>query len=281
MPLPMFRESQPKPTKSLHVLGIASGKGGVGKSTVTVNLARALKSLGYKVGVLDADIYGPSLKKMLPEDRMVGLKDQKFIPALASGISLMSLAYFRQEDEAAIIRAPVANSLIQRFLKEVDWGELDVLLIDFPPGTGDVQLTLSQQANLSGALLVTTPQEISIMDVKKSIHMFQQVSIPIIGILENMSFYQRGEEKIALFGREGGKRLAHLTGYPFLGEIPVEPGISECSDRGASLFEHYPQSLSAQLFLEKAQLIIQHLEELRSIQQSCLQEFNLIWKEMH
>ena len=164
-----------KPTNNIkHVVAIAAGKGGVGKSTVTVNLALALQSLGKRVGILDADIYGPSVRKMLPEEQPPAQQGNQLIPATChGGIRMMSMAYFRTEKEAAAVRAPVATGIIKQFLQTIVWGELDYLLIDFPPGTGDIQLTLSQQAHLVGALMVTTPQEVALLDVRKAMHLFE------------------------------------------------------------------------------------------------------------
>lgn len=207
MPLKMFPKDDPKPQSPIkHTIAIAAGKGGVGKSTVTVNLALALTHLGYSVGVMDTDIYGPSIRKMLPEDRLPIQKGNTIIPAVCNGIKMISMAYFRKEHEASAVRAPIANGVISQFIENVAWGPLDYLLIDFPPGTGDIQLTLSQKASLSGAIMITTPQEVSVMDVRKAINLFSQVKVPIIGIIENMSYYQAPatQEKIYLFGKGGG-----------------------------------------------------------------------------
>ena len=226
MPLKMYTPHEGSTASSTRsVIAIAAGKGGVGKSTVTVNLGLALKQLGYKVGIMDTDIYGPSVRKMLPEDRMPLQRGSVIIPALCDGIKMISMAYFRKEHEAAVVRAPIANGIISQFIKNVDWGTLDYLLIDFPPGTGDVQLTLSQQANLTGALMVTTPQEVAVMDVRKAMHMFAQVKVPLIGVVENMSYYRHPKdgEIVHLFGQGGGERLARESGIPFLGAIPIDP----------------------------------------------------------
>jgi ATP-binding protein involved in chromosome partitioning len=222
MPLPLYQDqNQPSGLNPLAnvqtIVAIAAGKGGVGKSSVTVNLGLALQAQGYQVGIMDTDIYGPSIRKMMPEDRLPLQKGTLIQPALCRGIKMISMAYFRKEDEAAAVRAPIANSLISHFIKNVQWGPLDFLLMDFPPGTGDVQLTLGQQAHLSGALMVTTPQEVAVLDVRKAISLFQQIKVPIIGIVENMSYYQSSEqmEPVYLFGRGGGERLAKETGTPF------------------------------------------------------------------
>lgn len=241
MPLPMLKKEQSTDPleKIKYVIAIAAGKGGVGKSTVTVNLALALKKQGYAVGVLDADIYGPSIRRMLPEEVLPSQRGNFFSPAISKGIKLISMSYFRREHEAAAVRAPIANGLITQFLKNVDWGDLDFLLIDFPPGTGDIQLTLAQQAHLAGAVMVATPQEVALMDVRKAMNLFDQVKVPILGVVENMSFYSHpvSGEPIYLFGKQGGERLAKEGGVPFLGSIPVDSEISRCGDEGLSLFE--------------------------------------------
>jgi ATP-binding protein involved in chromosome partitioning len=254
MPLKMYSDSEQKtPSKKLNIIGIAAGKGGVGKSSVTANLALALKTLGYSVGVIDADIYGPSLRKMLPEETLPRQEGQTLYPARSSGIELISMAYFRRENEAAVVRAPIANNIIQQFLKQVAWGDLDYLLIDFPPGTGDVQLTLCQQANLTGALIVTTPQEVALLDVRKAIYMLEQVKVPILGIVENMSYYYHAKtgEKLYLFGEGGGARLADEFQVPFLGGIPIDPELCRCGDVGQSIFakDIEGKSPSAKAFL--------------------------------
>lgn len=286
MPLPIYepKKNQHPLSQIKYILAIAAGKGGVGKSTVTINLALALKEQGYRVGILDADIYGPSLRKMLPEDRLPTQKDQLIQPALCAGIKVISMAYFRREHESASVRAPIANGVITQFIKQVDWGELDFLLIDFPPGTGDVQLTLSQQANLTGALMVTTPQEVAILDVRKAMHLFEQVKVPIVGVVENMSYYQDPslKERVYLFGRGGGQRLATESGVPFLGEVPVDPLICECTDQGVSLFKKDASRsrLATQAFDQLAKEVAAHVHQMKTEANSCLSQFELIWKEM-
>lgn len=239
MPLPMYGDKNKKaPSQIKHTIAVASGKGGVGKSTVAVNLALALKNKGFKVGLMDTDVYGPSVRKMLPEDRMPVQKGDRIQPALSHGIRMISMAYFRQEHEAAVVRAPIANGIITQFIGQVDWGELDFLIIDFPPGTGDIQLTLAQQAKISGAIMVTTPQEIAVMDVKKSMDLFDQVQIPVIGVVENMcGFSPEGSaESFFPFGKGGGERLAREAGVPLLAIIPIDPLLCQKSDKGESIF---------------------------------------------
>ncbi|HEV8052427.1 MAG TPA: Mrp/NBP35 family ATP-binding protein, partial [Parachlamydiaceae bacterium] len=269
MSLKMFQtkpqERKPAP-KIAHVVAIAAGKGGVGKSTVTVNLALALKQAGYSVGIMDMDIYGPSVRRMLPEDTMPVQNGDKIIPAVCSGIRMISMAYFRKDNEAAAVRAPIANGLVGQFINQIEWGNLDFLLIDFPPGTGDIQLTLSQQANLCGAVMVTTPQEVAVMDVRRAFNLFEHVNVPVIGVVENMSYYtQPGTgEKAYLFGRGGGERLAQDIGVPFLGAIPIDAKICECCDKGISLFSDSHESDPAtQAFTNVAESFIAHVTALK------------------
>lgn len=228
MPLTIIHEKKPK-----HTLAIAAGKGGVGKSTVTTLLARSLHSLGYKVGVLDADLYGPSITKMLPVDQEAAREGELFYPALSQGIKVLSLGHFASD--ALNVRGPIAISLIKQFLHNTKWGDLDYLLIDFPPGTGDIQLTLSQQANISGAIMVTTPQEVAVLDVKKAMHLFDLVKVPILGIIENMSYYLTDTGPLFLMGKEGGKRLAQQEFLPLIAEIPIDPDLSQSGDTGEPL----------------------------------------------
>lgn len=279
MPLPLYQTQAPS-----SIIAIAAGKGGVGKSSVTVNLALALKAQGYTVGIMDTDLYGPSIRKMLPEDRLPSQQGDVIQPALCAGIKMISMAYFRKEGEATAIRAPIANSLISHFIKNVMWGQLDFLLIDFPPGTGDIQLTLSQQAHLTGAVMVTTPQEVALLDVRKAMHLFSQVHIPIIGIVENMSYYllPHTEEAVYLFGKGGGEKLARETGHPFLGMIPIDPLLSACGDKGESLFALDPsyQKPLTQAFMQLAKQLAAHVQALANEKDSVLSSIELVWKEM-
>jgi len=287
MSLKMFQPPEKQERRSTiratHIIAIAAGKGGVGKSSVTVNLAIALKRAGYAVGVMDADIYGPSIRRMLPENTMPSQKGETITPALSNGIRVISMAYFRQANEATAVRAPIANGVISQFIKNVDWGPLDFLLIDFPPGTGDIQLTLSQQANLTGALMVTTPQEVAIMDVRKAVHLFDQVNVPIIGIVENMSYFQSNtnQERHYLFGQGGGERLSSEIGVPFLGNIPIDPEICRCGDEGQPLsIQGADLSPAAQAFAQLAENFVAHVTALQRISSECLTSFDLPLKEM-
>jgi ATP-binding protein involved in chromosome partitioning len=297
MPLKMFPSEPAKPAKLAepafplnkiaHVIAIAAGKGGVGKSTVTANLALALRSAGYGVGVLDADLYGPSIRQMLPEKTLPmqksgqksGQEGSQILPAITKeGIQTISLAFFRKANESMAVRAPIANSVIMQFLKNIQWKSLDFLLIDFPPGTGDIQLTLSQHARLAGAVLVTTPQEVALMDVRKAAHLFAQTRVPLIGVLENMSYYQRdpSEEKIYLFGKGGGKRLAEELGAPFLGQIPIDPELCEYGDGGRSIFECSRNLPSKTAFEDFAKQFVAQA----TARQQAAAAIDLVWQEM-
>jgi ATP-binding protein involved in chromosome partitioning len=233
--------------------------------------------------LMDTDVYGPSVRKMLPEDRMPSQKGEWISPALCEGIKMISMAYFRKEGEAAVVRAPIANGIVTQFISNVQWGELDYLLIDFPPGTGDVQLTLSQKANLTGAVMVTTPQEVAMMDVRKAMNMFSLVKVPIVGVIENMSGYTHPgtDEKIYLFGKGGGERLAGERGVPFLGPIPIDPELSLRSDQGRSIFiQEEGVCPSAPAFLKIAKTVQSQVEAMDVLRKSCLNEFEIHWKEM-
>lgn len=287
MSLKMFKPETPIPKPPLsrisHTIAIAAGKGGVGKSSVTTNLAIALKRAGYSVGVMDTDIYGPSIRQMLPEEQPPTQTGDIIKPAISQGIRVISMAYFRHANEATAVRAPIANGVITQFIKNVDWGHLDFLLIDFPPGTGDIQLTLSQQANLTGAIMVTTPQEVALMDVRKAIHLFDQVNIPVIGIVENMSYYQpkNTTEKVYLFGKGGGERLAAEIGAPFLGGIPLDPEICQSGDEGRSLFTNEAvQTPAAEAFERLAKNFVAHVVTMKRLSNECMTSFDIKWMDM-
>lgn len=284
MPLPMYEDNNLKSANPIkNIIAIAAGKGGVGKSTVAVNLALAIRQKGFSVGLMDTDIYGPSVRKMLPEDRLPSQKDAIIIPALCQGIKMISMAYFRREEEASVVRAPIANQIVSQFIEKVEWGQLDYLFIDFPPGTGDIQLTLSQKAKLTGAVMVTTPQEVAVMDVRKAINMFFQVKVPIIGIVENMSgyYHPQTDELLYLFGKGGGEKLAHEAGVPFLGRIPIDPEISQKGDLGQSIFSggNTAKYSGAKAFLAISERLLTETAALNAEDQSAMKSFELIWKE--
>lgn len=252
-----------------NVIAIGSGKGGVGKSSVTVHLAIALAQTGAKVGILDADIYGPSIPAMLNlHDKPMGDAQGRAIPPEKYGIRAMSVGMLVGGDAPTIWRGPIASRLLQQFLGAVNWGELDYLLLDLPPGTGDVQLTLAQSAPLNGAVIVTTPQDVALRIARKGLKMFQQVNVPIIGLIENMSGFVCPScgTKHDLFGKDGGIRTAGELGVPFLGTIPIDPRVVEAGDAGMPLLLSHPESPASQAYIQiaknlAAQLSIKNLQE--------------------
>jgi ATP-binding protein involved in chromosome partitioning len=265
-----------------NIIAVAAGKGGVGKTSVAVNLALALKKMGRSVGILDADLYGPSVRRMLPEDRMPQQMEDHIIPALSQGLKSLSMAHLRSDKEATVVRAPIANRMINQFINEVDWRGLDDLIIDFPPGTGDIQLTMCQNLPLSGAVIVTTPQQVAIADVKKAIDMFEQVQVPIIGILENMSYYLHGDskEKVYIFGREGGKKLAREKGLPMLGQLPLDANFAQYCDEGKNIFIEQANGVLANAFSLLAKDVLGHLQAWKNDSVKKIGNFNLTWGEL-
>lgn len=239
MPLKMYGQnvSRNKLDKIRNIIGILGGKGGVGKSTVAVNLALAFTQRGQEVGILDADIYGPSISQLLGKVNLPIKEGSEILPARAKGITAISVAFFQAAQEAAIVRAPIANQIIDQFLGTIRWGKLDTLFIDFPPGTGDVQITLMQKAKLTGAVIVTTPQEVALLDVRKSVQMCHRMEVPILGVVENMSYFLHQQERYALFGEGGGKLLADECDAPLLGQIPIDAELSRAGDEGSSIFD--------------------------------------------
>jgi ATP-binding protein involved in chromosome partitioning len=239
-----------------NVIAVAAGKGGVGKSTVAVNIALALSKHGAKVGLLDADVFGPSIPTMLgaPEVPPSASKESRIIPAVHQGVKVISVGFFVDKDEAVVWRGPMVHRLLQQFLGDVDWGELDYLVCDLPPGTGDVQLSLSQLIPIAGAVMVTTPQEVAIVDVVKGIAMFEKVEIPILGIVENMSYYKCPAcgHHDEIFSHGGGKRLAQEVGATFFGEIPIDTRIRFGGDAGVPIVVAAPDSENAQRFMDLA-----------------------------
>src|SRR5579871_2781517 len=220
-----------------HLIAVGSGKGGVGKTTVSVNLAVGLASLGHKTGLMDADVYGPNVPLMMGINRTPTAHGERIQPLEQYGVRLMSMGFLNPGDKPLVWRGPMLHSVIQQFLRGVDWGELDYLVIDLPPGTGDVQLSLIQTAPLTGAVVVTTPSDVSLEDARKAIHMFQQVRVPLIGIVENMSYLEcpHCQERIDVFSHGGGKRTAETMNVPFLGELPLDPAVRIGGDSGSPI----------------------------------------------
>jgi len=242
-----------------HILAVASGKGGVGKSTVAVNLACALQHLGARVGLLDCDIYGPSIPLMMGTREHPTLSaDEKMVPPVSHGVKLMSIGFLVDDDQPVIWRGPMIMKTIQQFFSSVAWGELDFLLVDLPPGTGDAQLSLCQTVPLDGGVIVTTPQEASVGVVRKGIAMFEKVSVPITGIIENMSYFTAPNgERVDIFGHGGGRAEAERQKIAFLGEVPIYTEIREGGDRGLPVVVSKPDKPAGRAFLNIAQAVRQ------------------------
>lgn len=244
-----------------NVLAVASGKGGVGKSTVAANLALALQMYGMRVGLLDADIYGPSVPTMLG---IPGLVDQSTtpLPLERYGMKVMSIGFLVPPTQAVIWRGPMVDRALKQFLGDLDWGALDYLIIDLPPGTGDAQLTLTQNAPLTAAVIVTTPQDVSLIDARKGLEMFRQVRVPVLGIVENMSYFVGDDGKrYEIFRHGGGKKLAEDAKVPFLGEVPIDPRVAECGDAGDPIVHRHPDSPVANAYVQLAGTVMKELEQ--------------------
>ncbi|MGB7068922.1 MAG: Mrp/NBP35 family ATP-binding protein [Pyrinomonadaceae bacterium] len=228
-----------------NIIAVSSGKGGVGKSTVAVNLAVSLAKDGAKVGIMDADVYGPNVPMMLgtgydqPE-----VEDGKLVPIQAHGVKMISMAVLVPPDKPMILRGPMLHGVVRQFLSDVNWGELDYLIVDMPPGTGDVQLSLAQLVPVQGAVLVTTPQEVSLSDVRRAVKMFEQVAVPVLGVIENMSYFIAPDtgNRYEIFGRGGGQKLCDEYGLNFLGEVPMGMEVREGGDTGVPVVVSYPES---------------------------------------
>ncbi len=247
-----------------HVIAVASGKGGVGKSTTAANLALALDREGARVGLLDADIYGPSQGMMLgvAAGRRPQIKDEKlFVPIKAHGLVTMSMSFLVEQNTPMVWRGPMATGALQQLLMQSDWGALDYLIVDMPPGTGDIQLTLSQKVPVSGAVIVTTPQDIALLDARKGIEMFRKVDIPVLGVVENMSLYEcpKCGELSHLFGTGGGERVAAEFGVPLLGELPLATAIREQADGGNPTVAADPDGVNARLYRDAARYMAARL----------------------
>jgi ATP-binding protein involved in chromosome partitioning len=241
-----------------HILAVASGKGGVGKSTTACNLALGLAALGLRIGILDADVYGPSQPKLFGlrgKPRLIG--DRMLEPMERFGVKIMSIGFLVEEDLAMIWRGPMVISAITQMLREVAWGDLDVLVVDLPPGTGDAQLTMAQQTPLAGAGIVSTPQDIALIDAKRGIAMFQRVDVPLLGVIENMSGFccPNCKHITPIFGYGGARKEAERIAVPFLGEVPLDLHICETSDNGRPIVAVEPDSTHAKLFISMAHQI--------------------------
>ncbi|MBX3132240.1 MAG: Mrp/NBP35 family ATP-binding protein [Gemmatimonadaceae bacterium] len=244
-----------------RIIAVSSGKGGVGKSTVTTNLAISLAKQGYHVGLMDADIYGPNIPRMMGVDEAPPVVDDKIQPLVAHGVKVISLGFLIERDQPAIWRGPIVMKIITQFLRDVNWGRLDFLFVDMPPGTGDAQLSLVQATQVAGAIIVTTPQEVAVGDALRGAKMFQRVGVPVLGVVENMSYFESPEtgKPMAIFGTGGGKRLADELEVPLLGEVPLYPPVLEGADRGAPIVVSGPESTAARKLTEIAGRIVSAL----------------------
>jgi ATP-binding protein involved in chromosome partitioning len=249
-----------------HLVAVGSGKGGVGKTTVSVNLAIGLANLGRRVGLLDADVYGPNVPLMMGTQEPLRATQDRIQPLESYGVKLMSMGFINPGDKPLVWRGPMLHSAIQQFLRNVDWGELDYLVIDLPPGTGDVALSLIQTAPLSGAVVVTTPSDVSLEDARKAINMFAQVRVPVLGLVENMSYLiaPGSGERIDVFGHGGGARTAAQMNVPFLGELALDPQVRIGGDSGKPVASRNPADAHAAPFLKLAARIEERCLESQS-----------------
>ncbi len=247
-----------------NLVAVGSGKGGVGKTTVSVNLAISLARLGHAVGLMDADVYGPNVPLMMGINRTPMAYGDRIQPLEQYGVKLMSMGFLNPGDKPLVWRGPMLHSVIQQFLRGVDWGNLDYLLIDLPPGTGDVQLTLIQTAPITGAVVVTTPSDVSLEDARKAVHMFHQVKVPILGIVENMSYLvcPHCSERIDVFSHGGGKRTAEQMKVHFLGELPLNPDVRVGGDTGDPVSLRRNNDPAAEGFLQLARNLAARVAEL-------------------
>lgn len=264
-------EKKTTPQEAVQSIGcmiaIASGKGGVGKSSTTINLAVALARLGLRVGLLDADIHGPSIPHMLGLEGQVEVVNHKLIPMTAWGVHAMSIGMLVQKDQAMIWRGPMVMGAVKQLISDVLWGELDILLIDTPPGTGDIQLTLAQSILLDGAIIVSTPQDIALLDARRAISLFQKVKVPILGIIENMSYFRcpHCQEKTYIFGEGGAKQEAQKLDLPLLGEIPIFPSIRTGGDNGTPVAAMDTETEGMSVYYEIATSLIPTINRIRNL----------------
>jgi ATP-binding protein involved in chromosome partitioning len=257
-----------------NIVAVGAGKGGVGKSTTAVNLALALQATGARVGLMDTDVYGPNIPQMLGAKEPPQVSGEKrMIPPEAYGLKVISMGMLVPPDQPVIWRGPMLHGAVQQFMRDVEWGELDYLVVDLPPGTGDVALSMAQSVPLAGAVVVTTPQGVSVSDVRKAVGMYRQLNIPVLGVVENMSHFVCGHcgERTEIFGRGGGQQIANDMSLPFLGQVPIDTRVREGGDEGRPILAVAPESPAAQAFAEvagkvAAQISIQAMRVLRVIQ---------------
>jgi len=266
----------------LNTIAVASGKGGVGKSTVAVNLALSLAKEGYDVGLIDTDIYGPSVPTMLGlEGEKPRVSDKrKIIPLQKYGLKVLSMGFMIDPQKAVIWRGPMVTKAIRQFLGDTDWGTLDYLVMDLPPGTGDIQLTIVQTVSLTGAVIVSTPQEVALADARKGVSMFDNVNVPVLGIVENMAFFtppDLPDRKYYLFGQGGARHLARDLDVPFLGEIPIEQAVRESGDDGEPIVAAAPDSASAKAFRGATRHMVDEVA-LRNAEQPPSQQVEILYR---
>ena len=248
-----------------NIIAVASGKGGVGKSTTAINIALSLSKLNYNVGILDADIYGPSLPKLTGTNNKPEINGKKIIPHVVFGLQVMSIGYLIPEDTATIWRGPMVMRAVEKLLRDVNWTDLDFLIIDMPPGTGDVQITLSQKIQLSGAIIVSTPQDLSLIDARKGLNMFKKVNVPILGIIENMSYFEchNCNTKHEIFGSGGAQVEAEKLGVTFLNSIPLDISLRTTSDEGNPIVHKKPNNSISKKYMEIGSKILKQIEKKR------------------
>ena len=247
-----------------YKIAVASGKGGVGKSTVATNLAIALAQAGAKVGLMDADAYGPSIPTMMGiKDKPQTSPERKLIPLVRHDIKLMSIGFMVSEEQAMIWRGPMLHGAIRQFLGEVDWGELDYLIIDLPPGTGDASLSLTQSIALTGAVIVTTPQDVALADVRRGVAMFERLNVPVLGVIENMSYFvcPHCGDRTAIFRADGGQKTSEKLGTPFLGQIPLHAEVCAAGDLGVPIVASDPDSPQSEAFRNAANRLVEELHD--------------------
>jgi len=262
-----------------NTIAVASGKGGVGKSTTAVNLALALRASGASVGLMDADVYGPSLPLLTGISERPASRDRRILPLEGYGLKLMSMGFFLTDDSPVIWRGPMVHGLVRQFLTDVEWGELDYLVIDCPPGTGDAALTLTQQAPLSGAVIVTTANDLSLIDARKGLQMFEKVDVPVLGIVENMSYFvppDLPDRKYYIFGEGGGRRIASELGIDFLCEVPIETRVVSGGDKGRPVLIEAPDCPASAAFTELAGKVARKLAVLAT-QSPAVADANITW----
>lgn len=272
-----------QPELAQNVIAVASGKGGVGKSTVAVNLAVGLARQGFDVGLVDTDIYGPSVPTMfgIDTDQKPRVNQQKqIVPLEKHGVKLLSMGFMVDPEKAVIWRGPMVSNAVRQFLGDVAWGDLDYLVLDLPPGTGDVQLTIVQTVPLTGAIIVSTPQDVALADARKGVKMFDKVNVPVLGIVENMSYFtppDLPDRKYYLFGRGGGQRLAEELDLPFLGEVPIEQEVRETGDDGTPIVAAHPETASAQAFLTMSERAVEQVS-IRNADRPATQKVEILYR---